>query len=124
MRADVHRMLGVCLTDAGQFEAARAPLQRALELEPGDVEPHYYLGVGAQQLGEPEEVVAHLSPYVRASRNGPRVSLALTFLTGAHEALGQRSETIACSQSLVAINPVDIAAQRTLQRARSSRPHL
>ncbi|HBP17289.1 MAG TPA: hypothetical protein DEA08_05755, partial [Planctomycetes bacterium] len=116
-RADVHRMLGVCLTDAGQFEAARAPLQRALELEPGDVEPHYYLGVGAQQLGEPEEVVAHLSPYVRASRNGPRVSLALTFLTGAHEALGQRSETIACLQSLVAINPVDIAAQRTLQRA-------
>lgn len=116
-RADVHRMLGVCLTDAGQFEAARAPLERALELEPAEIEPNYYLGVGAQQLGQPQKVIDYLTAYTGASRNGPRVSLALTFLTGAHEALGQRSETIACLQSLVAINPVDIAAQRTLQRA-------
>jgi Flp pilus assembly protein TadD len=114
-RAETQQLLGVCLTAIGDFKGARTALQEALRLAPDDPEPYYYLGVGAEALDEPKAATAAFLTYSQRSKNGRRVVLSLRKLAAAQIALNDGTGSVASLQSLVAIVPGDVSAQRTLE---------
>jgi cytochrome c-type biogenesis protein CcmH/NrfG len=55
---------GVLHLNAGKYDEAQAAFQKALELDPKQVEPHYYLGTIALGQNKTAEAIAHLEKYL------------------------------------------------------------
>jgi tetratricopeptide (TPR) repeat protein len=59
-------MLGLLAVDRRHFEASREPLQRALQLDPANVQALINLGIAEHGLGLDDQALAHFGPRARA----------------------------------------------------------
>jgi tetratricopeptide (TPR) repeat protein len=67
--------------DAGAseaYQAARQPLAKCIELDPGHAECHFNLAYAAERTGDDQ---AALEGYTRALEEGPRVAYFYPFLS-------------------------------------------
>jgi tetratricopeptide (TPR) repeat protein len=65
--ATAHVMLGMTLLNDGDMEAASLQIERALKLDPHEIEGHYYKGVIARQRGDLSGAVQEMEVVVGAN---------------------------------------------------------
>ncbi|GAA0579122.1 FkbM family methyltransferase [Halomonas salifodinae] len=85
------KALGTALMEAGDSQAAVAPLERALELQPDNNEALTNLGKALQQLGRYEEAEACLN---RALADAPENYQANMHLAGIHQQRGRHDQAL------------------------------
>ena len=68
--ADGRYLLGKILLAQGAPEEARAQLEAAAELSPGDANTHYQLGQAYQRLGRQDDARREFDEYRRLKKDG------------------------------------------------------
>lgn len=68
--ADVHNLLGFSLRNLGRLNESLVAYRRALELDPGHLGAHEYIGEAYVQLGDLARARAHLEALIRLCPSG------------------------------------------------------
>jgi tetratricopeptide (TPR) repeat protein len=107
--APAHARLGIALYAMRDFEAARAALERALELRPDDAESTFNLGVVEDELGRARVETADFAEAERLFRSAaariPHRADPLANLTFLYHVLGRVDEAIEQGSAAIAIEP-------------------
>jgi adenylate cyclase len=112
--ASAHASRGLALSLMGQDEEARREFERALDLDPGLFEAHYFYARHSFARGELEAAIAH---YEDAMRAHPEDYQAPLLAAQSYEVLGRAAEArearergIRLAEAQVAANPADSRA--------------
>ncbi len=106
-----HLLLGRCLYEAEQFEAARSSFSKVLEGSPGNVDALFFLAACDYYLKRLEQAEAGLKRVVAAA---PGHLPALKYLGFVYQARGQMPAAVAAFQKAATINPEDEEAHAKL----------
>ncbi len=105
---------------AGQLQDAERSYARIVQVDPGNVEAHYLLGVARHALGKLPEAAASLSESIRLS---PQHAEAHHRLGAVLAAQGQLDAAICCFQTAWRLNPQCADVGRNLHHALAVRDH-
>ncbi len=105
------KALGAVLKQLGRSLEALAPMQKAAELSPGDVEAHYNLGVNLQDLERLSEAEVC---YRQALQINPDYAPAHSNLGVILHDLGRLDEALTSYRTTLQINPDDAATHSNL----------
>jgi len=105
------RLLAGALRENNQADPARACLDRAIELQPGDAENHHELGLLLSGLGQAEQA---LGPYCRAIELQPDCADFHFNRGNAHYALGQTADAQSAFRRAIQLDPTLAAAHFNL----------
>jgi tetratricopeptide (TPR) repeat protein len=112
---------GVAAFDAGDFEAAKARLERAIEALPSSSMAHAYLAYTHLTLGAPQRALPHIQAAVRLA---PQSAYYRAVLGDTHRQLGNAEAAEQAYQRGVEIDPSESLAQVGLQWVHARRGDL
>ncbi|NMB77421.1 MAG: tetratricopeptide repeat protein [Myxococcales bacterium] len=109
-----HALAGIVQFRMGRAEAARAELQKALELDPECVLANLYLGVMSLEAGKLEAAVRYLEEAHQADANSSAATLALGV---ARLRQNRADKAVALFEDILLANPADVHARAWLAEA-------
>lgn len=105
--------LGICLAEAGKFDAAIVHYRRALELEPESDRAETALGMALAAQGKTLEAASHFSSAIKLNANSADANFQLA---EALCKLGKQSEAMPLLQTALRINPEFLQARLSFSR--------